>query len=172
MLVSGGRRSSSKNPKCLSNLPMKTLTSGSPTLKRNERGWNEKRPTTLKRSKLILEALLLTEPAWEGRIAQWIAYLLRTQRPRVRLLVFPRFFRRNSNTTKKTEPALWYSYFFYLLLYLIFRGGKPKLIKMRLDTLDDYWFLEKGDTGYAKYWDLLSERDAIRKFHSLGTPFA
>ena len=43
---------------------------------------------------------------------------------------------------------------------------------MRLDTLDDYWFLEKGDTGYAKYWDLLSERDAIRKFHSLGTPFA
>ena len=32
-----------------------------------------------------------------GRIAQWIAFALRTQRPQVRFSVFPRFFRRNSN---------------------------------------------------------------------------
>ena len=29
---------------------------------------------------------------WGGRIAQWIAFSLRTQRPRIRFLAFPRFF--------------------------------------------------------------------------------
>ena len=59
-----------------------------------------------------------------------------------------------------------------LVFYFNFRGGKPSLIQIHLENLDEYLFLKKGNPGYTKYWDLLYEREAIRKFHHLGTPFA
>ena len=58
-------------------------------------------------------------------------------------------------------------------LYRVEHSGAPSPIieDMTLANVKDYWFLEKGDPSYKKYWDLLMESRAIEKFSTFGMAF-